>query len=52
VTFESPVRKRAILREVKEIDGSRGGVLMYAAQEIRKVDAQIAGKGRFRTETI
>jgi len=29
----------------------RGGVLLYAAQAIPPIDAEIAGKGHFWTET-
>ena len=60
-----PGWKRAILRKVKEINGLRGDVHAYVAQEIRQIahqtsfgsrskeqiDAEIAQKGRFRTET-
>jgi len=36
----------------KEIDGLRGGVPMYAAQETPKIDTARAEKDPFRTETI
>ncbi len=35
----------------KEIDGLRGGVPMYAAQENPKIDAARAEKGTFLMET-
>ena len=46
-----PGWKRAILRKVKEINGLRGDGHVYVAQEIRQIDAEIAQKSRFRTET-
>ncbi len=45
------IRKRAIFRKVKEIKALRGGVHQYAAQAMPRIDADIAEKGRFRTET-
>ena len=39
------------MRKVKEINGLRGDVHAYVAQEIRQIDAEIAQNGRFRTET-
>jgi hypothetical protein len=38
-------------RKVKEINGLRGGVLLYAAQENPQIDTEIAEKSRFRMET-
>ncbi len=46
-----PGWKLAILRKVKKINGLRGDVHVYVAQEIRQINAEIAQKGRFRTET-
>ena len=37
--------------KVKEIKGLRGGVLKYAAQEILKIDTEIAQKGHVWMET-
>jgi hypothetical protein len=45
------IRKRDIFCKVKEIEPLRGGVHQYAAQERVKIDAEIAEKGCFRTET-
>ena len=50
-TNEFLIRKRAIFRKVKEIEALRGGVRQYAAQARPRIDAEIAKKGRFRTET-
>jgi hypothetical protein len=38
-------------RKVKEIKHLCGGVVLYAAQENAQIDAEIAEKGGFRTET-
>ena len=46
------IRKRAIFRKVKEIKDLCGDVVLYAAQAKPQIDAQIAEKGRFRTETM
>jgi hypothetical protein len=45
------IRKRAIFRHGQEIKGLRGGVHRYAAQVNSKIDAAMAGKGRFRMKT-
>ncbi len=45
------IRKRTIFRKVKETKDLSGGVVLYAAQSNPRVDAEIAGKGRFRTKT-
>jgi hypothetical protein len=45
------IRKRAIFRKAKEIKDLSGGVVLYAAQSKLQIDAGIAEKGRFRTET-
>jgi hypothetical protein len=45
------IRKRAIFRKAKEIKALSGGVVLYAAQSKPQIDAGIAEKGRFRTET-
>ena len=50
-TNEFLIRKRAIFRKVKEIKALCGGVRQYAAQARPRIDAEIAEKGRFRTET-
>jgi len=44
--------KPAIFRKVKEIKYLSGGVALYAAQSNAQIDAEIAEKGGFRTETI
>ena len=49
--LQFPSRKGGIFRTSKEIEGLRGGVPMYAAQENPKIDAARAEKGPFRTET-
>jgi hypothetical protein len=43
--------KRAIFRKAKEIKYMSGGVVLYAAKSNVQTDAEIAEKGRFRTET-
>jgi hypothetical protein len=43
--------KRGIFRRGKEIKGLRGGVDVYAAHASLKIDAAMAEKNRFRTET-
>jgi hypothetical protein len=43
--------KPAIFRKVKEIKHLSGGVALYAAQSNAQIDAEIAEKGGFRTET-
>ncbi len=43
--------KLAIFRKVKEIKHLSGGVVLYAAQTNVQIDAEIAEKGSFRTET-
>jgi hypothetical protein len=47
-----PIQKCAIFCEFKEIKGLRGGVLLYAAQAMPPIDAEIAEKGHLWTETI
>jgi hypothetical protein len=46
-----PIRKRGVFRPGKEVKELRGGVLLYAAQSILKIDAARVEKNRFRTET-
>jgi hypothetical protein len=50
-TGKFPVQKCAIFRKFKEIKELRGGILLYAAQTIPPIDAEIAGKGHLWTET-
>ena len=45
------VWKPAIFRKVKESKPLSGGVALYAAQTKAQIDAEIAEKGGFRTET-
>jgi len=49
--WQFPIRKGAIFRPGKEIEGLRGGVQEYAAQESPKIDAAKAEKDPFRMET-
>ena len=58
-TYKFPIQKCAIFRKFKEIKELRGGVLLYAAQAIPPIDADlsrsrrgIAKKGHFWMETI
>jgi len=46
------IRKPEIFRKVKEIKDLSGGVVLYAAQSNAQIDAEIAEKSGFRTETI
>ena len=39
------------MRKVEKINELRGDVHVYVAQGIRQIDAEIAQKGRFWTET-
>jgi hypothetical protein len=50
-TGKFPIQKCAIFCKFKEIKELRGGVLMYAAQAISQIDAEIAKKGHLWTET-
>jgi hypothetical protein len=51
-TDKFPIQKCAIFRKFKKIKELRGGVLVYAAQAIPPIDAEIAEKGHLWTETI
>jgi hypothetical protein len=44
--------ENAIFCKLKEINELRGGVLVYVAQAIPPIDAEIAEKGHLWTETI
>ena len=47
-----PIQKCAIFCKFKEISGiARGQTVLYAAQIIPPIDAEIAGKGRLWKET-
>jgi hypothetical protein len=46
------IRKRAFFRKANEIKDLNGGVVLYAAQSNPQVDAKIAVKDRFLTNTI
>ena len=46
-TDKFPIQKCAIFRKFKEIKELRGGILLYAAQAIPPIDAEIAEKGHF-----
>ena len=46
--LQFPIRKGGIFRPGKEIEGLRGGVPMYAAQETPKIDTARAEKDPFR----
>jgi hypothetical protein len=50
-TDKFPIQKCEIFRKFKEIKELRGGILLYAAQAIPPIDAEIAGKGHLWTET-
>jgi hypothetical protein len=50
-TDKFPIQKCAIFRKFKEIKELRGGILMYVAQAIPPIDAEIAEKGHLWTET-
>ena len=50
-TGKFPIQKCVIFRKFKEIKELRGGILLYAAQAIPPIDAEIAGKGHLWTET-
>jgi hypothetical protein len=50
-TDQLPIQKCAIFFKFKEIKELRGGILMYAAQAIPPIDAEIVEKGHFWTET-
>jgi hypothetical protein len=50
-TDRFPIQKCAIFRKFKEIKELRGGILLYAAQAIPPIDAEIAEKGHLWTET-
>jgi hypothetical protein len=49
-TDKFPIQKCAIFCKFKEIKGLRGGILLYAAQAIPPIDAEIAEKGHLWTE--
>jgi hypothetical protein len=49
-TDKFSIQKCAIFRKFKEIKELRGGVLVYAAQAISQIDAEIAEKGHFRVD--
>jgi hypothetical protein len=51
-TGKFPIQKCAIFRKFKEIKELRGGILLYVAQAIPPIDAEIAEKGHLWTETI
>jgi hypothetical protein len=51
-TDKFPIQKCAIFRKFKEIKELRGGILLYGAQAIPPIDAEIAEKGHLWTETI
>jgi hypothetical protein len=50
-TDKFPIQKYAIFRTFKEIKELRGGILLYAAQAIPPIDAEIAEKGHLWTGT-
>jgi len=50
-TGKFPIQKCAIFCKFKEIKELRGGILLYAAQAIPPIDAEIAEKGHLWTET-
>jgi hypothetical protein len=50
-TGKFPIQKCAIFRKFKEIKELRGGILLYAAQAIPPIDAEIAEKSHLWAET-
>jgi hypothetical protein len=50
-TGRFPIQNCAIFRKFKEIKELRGGILLYAAQAIPPIDAEIAEKGHLWTDT-
>jgi len=50
-TVKFLIRKPETFRKVREIKGLSGGVVLYAAQSNAQIDAEIAEKVGFRTET-
>jgi hypothetical protein len=50
-TDQFPIQDCAIFFMFKEIKELRGGILMYAAQAIPPIDAEIVEKGHFWTKT-
>jgi hypothetical protein len=50
-TGKFPIQECAIFCKFKEIKELRGGVLVYAAQAIPPIDAEIAEKGHLWVET-
>jgi hypothetical protein len=50
-TDQFSIQKCAIFCKFKEIKELRGGILLYAAQAIPPIDAEIVEKGHFWTET-
>jgi len=48
-TYKFPIQKCAIFRKFKKIKELRGGILLYAAQAIPPIDAEIAEKGHLWT---
>jgi hypothetical protein len=48
-TDKFPIQKCAIFCKFKEIKELRGGILLYAAQSIPPMDAEIAEKGHLWT---
>jgi hypothetical protein len=50
-TDEFPIQKCAIFHKFKGIKELCGGVLVYAAQAIQPIDAEIAEKGHLWMET-
>jgi hypothetical protein len=49
--MQFPDRKEGIFRSDKEINGLRGGILMYVAQASPQIDTVRAEKHPFRMET-
>jgi len=50
--FEFLIQKPVFFRKVKDIKHLSGGVVLYAAQTNVQIDAEIAEKDGFWTETI
>ena len=52
MTDQFPIQKCTIFCKFNKIKELRGGILLYAAQAIPPIDAEIAEKGHLWTETI
>ncbi len=51
-TDKFPIQKCAIFRKFRKIKELRGGILLYVAQAIPPIDAEIAEKGHLWMDTF